>query len=171
MKRLPLSLVVFVVGLLASASQNLLLGPKLPAQIASNFGIDGRPNGYMSRESFLMYDWITIASIAALFFVLTNMFRFFPTDRLEPEDKLNEIPREQRPAVLAYMSNRMYVFGSATLALIISVFQLIYQANITGTFRMSGTIWVLFALYLAYIATWVTSLTRWRRLSSASEAR
>jgi hypothetical protein len=160
MRRLPLALVVFIVGILVSVSQILMLGPMLPAKVASHFGADGRADGSMSRESFLACQWGITAFIAVLFFGLPRLIRATPDDLINLPHKDRWLAPERRAATLAYIADRLFAFGSATLTLLVSLFQLIYTANIRGTLVLGNSVWLFLLLYLVYTAIWSAALVK-----------
>lgn len=160
MKRMPMAFWVFMVGILVGISQILMLGPLLPDRVASHFGPSGEADGYMSCGMFLAFQWGILGFMAALFIGLPMLIRITPQEAINLPNKEYWLAPERRDLTLSYLADRMFAFGAATLALMVSVLQSVYEANIRGVSNIGGLTWVYLAIYLIYTVIWSITLTR-----------
>jgi uncharacterized membrane protein len=160
MKRFPLSLCVLAVGVLVGVGQVILLGPLLPERVASHFNAAGEADGWMTRDAFLKFNLGMTFFVATVFALTPRFIARTPTEMINLPNKEYWLAPERRAASLAYIGDRMYAFGAGTMALLTSVMQLVYEANIRGTYHLGSTIWVYLALYMIYTGVWLAGLFR-----------
>ena len=103
--------------------------PGMPDPVASHFDAAGRPNGWMSRSSFVTF--MAIFGMAFPLFVVGLSFvaRFLP-------DSLQNIPRkaywlapERRDATFAYLLRHSLWFACMALCFVIGIYFSVIQAN------------------------------------------
>ncbi|MBC8138415.1 MAG: DUF1648 domain-containing protein [Fibrella sp.] len=160
MKRSSMAFWVFLVGIIVSVGQILMLGPLLPERVASHFGANGVADGFMSREMFLLFQWAITGFIAALFIGLPLLIHITPEDAINLPNKRYWLAPERRDSTFSYLADRFFAFGAATLALLVSVLQLVYEANMRGALTIGGLTWIYLAIYLLYTVIWTVTLQR-----------
>ncbi len=160
MNRTRLTFWVFVVGVAASVGQILMLGPLLPERVASHFGPSGDADGFLSRDNFLLLQWGLTGFIGAFFVGLPWLLRITPPDAINLPNKDYWLAPERRVATLAFLDDRFFALGAATLALMAAVMQQIYIANLGGSVSLGNIFWVYIAAYLIYTVVWTLTLTR-----------
>lgn len=137
-----------------------MLGPLLPGRVASHFGPTGTADGFLSRESFLLFQWGITAFLAAMFFGLPALIRITPDDAVNLPNKGYWLAPDRRVETLAYLTDRLFAFGAATVALLAGVLQLAYETNLRGAQNIGFLPWVYLAGYLTYTAIWCLGLQR-----------
>ncbi|MBC7804945.1 MAG: DUF1648 domain-containing protein [Akkermansiaceae bacterium] len=158
-----MALWVFLVGICVSIGQTLMLGPLLPERVASHFGPTGAADGFMARGTFILLQWGIAGFLGALFIGLPVLIRATPEDAINLPNKRYWLAPERRELTLAYLADRFFAFGAATLALLASVLQLVYEANLRDSSNIDSLPWLYLAVYLAYTVIW--SITLLRRFS------
>lgn len=75
------SILFFLVALLAVFFTNYLILSALPesGKIATHWGLDGKPNGYMDVKSFKSFMFIFLAGISAFLYILIGLCGRFPS--------------------------------------------------------------------------------------------
>jgi uncharacterized membrane protein len=157
-KRSSLSVYVFLVGICVSIGQILMLGPLLPERVASHFGPTGVADGFLSRGAFLQVQWGITGFLAAMFFGLPALIRVIPEDAIHLPNKEYWLSPERRGQSLAYLADRLFAFGAATMALLASISQLVYETNLRGMQNIGSIPWAYVAAYLIYTAIWCLAL-------------
>jgi uncharacterized membrane protein len=130
----------------------------LPAQVASHFALDGRPDGYQSRGFFAAFTIGVLLIMAAQFAALPRLIRQYPSLLNIPQRERLLAP-ERRERTLAKVSSYLDWFGAATLAMAGGLFVLITRVNLgRGSMGPSGL--VLLVAYLAFTLAWMLTLFR-----------
>lgn len=160
MKRPSLSVYVFLAGVCVGVGQILMLGPLLPARVASHFGPSGIADGFLSRESFLIFHWGIMGFVAATFFGLPALIRITPEDAINLQNKGYWLALDRREQTLDYLADRLFAFGAATMALLASILQLVYESNLRGHQSIGLLPWVYLAAYMTYTMIWCLSLQK-----------
>lgn len=136
-------------------------GPALPARVATHFGMDGLPNGWMSREAFMR----SIVVIVILPVVLLQGIGFLlgrlPTSLINLPNREYWLAPERRAKTLAHIRTSMLEFGNATFAFLIFVVWSVIEANTANAETRLGNLFAygLFT-FLAFVAVWTFSLVR-----------
>jgi len=133
--------------------------PKLPPFVASHFGGQGHPNGWMSRDVSLIFQLCLLALMLAVFFGIPKLLRRLPVSMINLPHKEYWLAPARAEESLRDFEKRFNLFGLAVIAFQTAVLQLVYQANIsqdprlpTGPFlALLGAFFVALIFFLAGI--------------------
>ena len=103
-----------------------------PSRVPSHFDAAGRPNAWGSRdELFLIHVGVTLL-IAALFIVIPALLRSTPAGLINLPNKSYWLAPERREETMERLASSFEVFASATVLLLIVVFELTSLASRGG---------------------------------------
>src|SRR5687767_14137463 len=146
---IPISAWTLVLMLVGVAAHVIYYYPRLPDTVASHFGGSGRPDGWSSKETYGV-NIIAIAGVLALMFLGIGPFiRRLPNDVINFPNRDYWLAPERRDASLAALARMLHGIGIATLALLIGVNQLVFNANLNPPANLGADAWALMGAYLA----------------------
>ncbi len=149
---------VFIFLLVVMVLHGIYYYPQLPERVASHFDAGGRPNGWMTRDTFIGFYW-GMAGLAALIFLgLPRFLRRAPNKRINLPRREHWLAPERRAETVAYLGRQLLWMGCATLMFSIGVFHLAIQANLTDAPRLSPAAFQLIVAYLIFTLLWVVRL-------------
>lgn len=154
------SRVVFLLLILVAVFQVFLYRDQLPERVASHFDGQGNPNGFMPRQGLLAFHLGLVAFLAAIFLFLPAVLLRIPNALINLPRKDYWLAPERREATLRRMGADMTWFGVATLAFLLVVEQLVFQANVPGgTGKLpSVPFWIALGSYLLFTTVWMVPL-------------
>jgi hypothetical protein len=147
-------LLLIVVGSFIAATTG-----QLPARVASHFGAGNLPNGWMSREGYLLF----MLGFALVFpIVIVAAIGWLP--RIAPRS-INVPDREywldpsRREATLASLATYAYWLGCLLALFIVGVHYAVLVANASVPPRLPADLfWALMIGFLAALALWIGAL-------------
>lgn len=155
----PITLILILLAV--AAGQAFYYAPQLPEQLASHFGAHGEPNGWQSLAEFLQFYATMLGIMLAVFLVMPLGFHRLPNAWFNLPHKEIWLSRENRKQTLQDLQRRMAYCGVITLAFLVSLFQLLFDLNLSNQPRLpERPFWALMLVYLAILFTW--SLSIWR---------
>lgn len=164
--QLGLAALLFVVAL--GAAQAFYFRAELPEQVASHFDDSGRPNGYMSRDGFVLFQCTMLAMMATIFGLGGWLVAITPVGLINLPNKDYWLAPERRAASMTWLTGWMRWFGAVTLAWMLVVFQFAAQASL-GDGRLDSTrFWTAVGIYLVALGFAMWRL--FRRFSKAPRA-
>ena len=125
--------------------------PVLPDRMASHFGADGFPNGWMPKRDFVWSFAGFLLFIEAITMGAGAFMDRFPTETINLPNKTYWLAPERRQASFAYVRAYTNWMGAATGALGIAVAHAVYRANIGDDLRLGNQIWVLLGIFVAFM--------------------
>lgn len=102
---------------------------QLPARVATHFDFEGRPNGWMSRESHVIQAIAFTVILGGALSVLSLLLGRIPDRLFNLPHRDYWLSEPQRAKSLQWLSNLVLGIACAAVALIDVVFYGIYQAN------------------------------------------
>jgi Domain of unknown function (DUF1648) len=152
---------VFTLLLVLTAMSIFATSDALPQTVASHFGANGRANGWMSRDGYVLF-MLCFSLGVPLFMVLT--IGWLP--RVMP--RLINLPNrdywlsgERRDEALGYLLAHAYRLGSVTLLFMLGLHLLVLDANTVQPPRLAGGLLVLLMVLLfAALGLWTLALLR-----------
>lgn len=157
---IPISAWTLVLTLAGVAGHLIYYYPRLPDTVASHFGASGRPDGWSSKETYSVII-IAIAGVLALMFLGIGPFiRRLPNDMINFPNRDYWLAPERRDASLAAFARMVHGIGIATLALLIGINQLVFNANLNPPANLGAAAWVLLGAYLSFVSLWTIRLFR-----------
>ena len=150
---------LFILLLLIGAILIGVTTGQLPAQIASHFGAGGAPNGWMSRNGYLLF-MLGFAVILPLGVVLA----IGALPRRKP-DSINIPNRDywldpaRREATLRYFGTHACWLGSLLVVFISAIDLLLIEANATQPPRLPTQPFItLLVLFLVALTIWIATM-------------
>jgi uncharacterized membrane protein len=118
------------------AWQSLYFFPRLPPVVASHFGGQGHPNGWMSRDASLGFHLFMVGLMTAIFFGLPRLLRRLPVGMINLPHREYWLAPERAESSLRDFEHRFNLFGLAVIAFLTAVMQLVYSINLNPPPRL-----------------------------------
>jgi len=153
----PLFVVLLIIGaVLIGATTN-----HLPAQIASHFGTNGAPNGWMTREGYRLF-MLAFAIVLPGAIVLGLTFRpGCSANQLKIPNREYWLDPARRDATQRYIAAHACWLGSLLVVFIAALHLLLIEANATQPPHLPLQPFVtLVALFVVALATWILTMAR-----------
>lgn len=153
---------LFLVIVLAAIAQAIYAFPQMPVRMASHFAASGTPNGWMTREQFFVVYAITFLPALFVEFWVGRKISKTPEARINLPNKGYWLAPERRGETFAYFETFFAWYGCALLLLLVFVFGLAMQANLSPEPRLptAPTLTALAAFVLFNVAAIVAILRR-----------
>ncbi len=152
---------LFLFLVIVSLLQMLYFWPITPAMMASHFDGSGRANGWAPRSFFFILYGGIVALFLLLFNVLPRQLKRIPDGLINLPNKDFWLDSGRREATFAVIEKQMTLFGNATMILIIGTMQLVFQANVNGSDRISGeAMWIMLGIYIFISIIWTIQFMR-----------
>jgi uncharacterized membrane protein len=156
MRRARVLLLGLVVVALFEAARQWNLAPGV---VPSHFDLAGRPNAWSSRNEFFALQFAVTLGIAALFIGIPWLLKFTPTSLINLPNKSYWLAPGRREETMDRLASYFDVFASATVLLLMVVFELSSQASRGGTPTTNFFLPALVS-YLVFSAGWTVALIR-----------
>ena len=144
--------VVLVIALIAHIA---FYYPILPEIMATNFGAGGRPQGWMSKSTFILFETGLILFVGFLMFGLPRLIKNIPPSLVNIPNRHYWLAKGRKEKTVTLLHREMGWVFAGLLALFILVNQLVFRANIGDEKRLSGWFMVVFVGFLLFVAIWV----------------
>ena len=151
----------FLIGVFVS--QCVYYYPNLPEIIASHFDGAGKPNGWMSKQSFFLLEVVILGFIILEFTFLPWMIGKMPNRLINMPNKDYWFAAERRTETINIIQHFFEWFSAALLALFVSVNQLVFRANLTGE-NLSSCSWLILGTFLLFVIIWLIKFLRQFRI-------
>ena len=152
---------IMLVGLL-TAFGFILVGADatLPERVATHFGANGLPNGWMSRDVFaramVTVVLVPVALVQGIGFLLGRL----PSSVINLPNRDYWLAPERRAKTLERVQMAMLEFGNAMLAFMLFVVWSIIDANKTTEARLGSSFSYGLFTFLAFVAVWMFFLVK-----------
>ena len=166
--RVPLSVWLLVLMFAAAAAHLAYYYPRLPDTVASHFGHGGQPDDWSSKRTYTTVILAITGVVAMTFLGMGAFLRRLPDDMINFPNRDYWLAPARRDESLAAFVRMLHGFGAATIALLIAMNQLVFDANLRPPARLGAASWLLIAAYLAFAALWTIVLYRRFRVGPAS---
>jgi uncharacterized membrane protein len=130
-----------------------------PGVVPSHFDAAGHPNAWSSRNAFFILEIAVLLGVAALFIAIPSLLRATPVRMINLPNKNYWLAPERREATLDRLASYFDVFASATVLLLIVVFELASLASRGGSLDSNYFLPALVS-YLVFSAAWTVVLMR-----------
>jgi uncharacterized membrane protein len=130
-----------------------------PGRVASHFDAAGRPNAWSSRDEFFFLQVGVTLGIAALFIGIPRLLRSTPASLINLPNKRYWLAPERHEETMDRLASYFDVFSSATVLLLLAVFELASLASHGERLDTNYFLPVL-ALYLLFSVGWTVALIR-----------
>lgn len=166
--RIPLSLWLLVLMFAAAAAHLAYYYPRLPDVVASHFGPGGQPDDWSSKRTYTTVILAITGFLAITFAGMGVFLRRLPDSLINFPNRDHWLAPSRRDESLAAFVRMLHGFGAATIALLIAMNQLVFDANLRPPARLGAASWLLIAAYLAFTVLWTIVLYRRFRVGAVS---
>jgi len=131
----------------------------LPPTVASHFDARGNPNGWMSKEMFVIVEAAILIFVVGQFLLVPFLVRRLPNSLINLPNREYWLSDEHREETLSIVGSYFEIFGAAILVFFIVVNQFVYQANVSKT-NLSSSMWFIVVGFLVFTLVWLIKLIR-----------
>ncbi len=120
---------LIVILILVSIGQSLYYWPRLPDQVASHFGVNGKPDGFSSKTT---YTWSMLAvniGVAALLVFIARALKYLPQSMINLPNKDYWLHPNRRASSLLSVELNLLGIAASTICLFIAIAYLMFDAN------------------------------------------
>lgn len=128
--------------------------PSLPDFIATNFRGDGEPQGWMSKNTFILFELGLVLFLGFLKFGLPRLVKNIPPSLVNIPNRHYWLAADRKEKTLALLDREMGWFFAGLLAFFILVNHTVFQANISEPKRLSGWFMIIFVGFLLFVVIW-----------------
>ena len=153
---------VFLFFAVIAIAQCFYFYPLLPDITASHFDSAGVPNGWMKKDTLIIFYLGMMALLVVIFFFMPR----FPSRIRNLPNKDYWLADERKEETNKYINSSTLRMGIATFVFLIYVMQLVFEANLKPEPILSGYIMWALVLYFIFIAVWLFKFYRRFRLPS-----
>ncbi|MCM3877755.1 MAG: DUF1648 domain-containing protein [Thermoanaerobaculia bacterium] len=151
---------LFLLGLvLVSLVAAALQWNSAPERVPSHFDAAGHANAWSSRDEFFALQVAVILGLAALFIAIPWLLRFTPAGLINLPNKSYWLAPGRREETIDRLASYFDVFASATVLLLIVVFELASLASRGGGLATNYFLPALVS-YLVFSLGWTVALIR-----------
>jgi uncharacterized membrane protein len=133
---------LFILIAIVAAMHFASLYAQLPETMASHFDGRGMPNGWQSKELFLVFLAAAFAVAAVLTFAVPRIIETLPIELINFPHKKYWLARSRRAESLAYCRTQFAWFGCALLLFMVLTFDFAVQANFRDRPRLDSSTFV-----------------------------
>lgn len=135
----------------------------MPSRVATHFDLQGRANGWMSREADTMTEVGLVLGFAAVMQLLSWSIGRLPTELINVPYREYWFAPERRTASLAWLREMVRLLGSGLFIMLGLLFDQVYRANLRATPVLSSAWWLVSGTTLVVIG--VVVFATWRQFS------
>ncbi len=129
--------------------------PSLPEIIATNFGGGGKPQGWMSKSTFILFDTGLVLLVGFLMFGVPLLVKNIPHSLVNIPNRHYWLAEGRKEKTVALLHREMGWIFVGFLCFFIVVNHLVFQANLSDPIRLSSWFMVILIGFLVFIAIWV----------------
>lgn len=158
--RQRIALITLVLLLVAFFSLTVMSQSILPDRVATHFGPNGRPNGWMSRDAFVRFEIFTTLLPVAIMYAIGFLASALPPSLINLPNKDYWLAEERRATTIRKLRVSMFELGNATLAFLLFVVWSIIDANKEGPAEIGSMFTYALFVFLVFLAIWMFLLLR-----------
>lgn len=147
--------------ILALGILNLLNAyPLMPPLMASHFGANGTPNGWLNKEAFFLLTAVIIVVSAIPGFLAPRLIASQPDSRINLPKKAYWLAPERREETFRFMKAQMRWFSCSVLFVLLYGTSQAINANLPGGSFRSGGMFYLMVGFFGVTALWLMRFIR-----------
>jgi uncharacterized membrane protein len=150
--------VVFLALVLTALTQVFWQHGHLPERVAAHFDGAGRANGWVARGTHTGLHVATILFMTVLFQGIALLPARLPREYVNLPHRDYWLAPERAAATHAWVAGMVLTLGCTVMLFFISLFRLVYLANLTDPPQLTGAVWWFAAGLLAMTGTVVAAL-------------
>lgn len=129
--------VVFFALLAAAFAQTIWHGAHLPERVATHFDLSGKPDGWTSRNIHLATQCGLMLFIGLVISLLASHLHRLPDRFVNLPHKEHWLSATRRAETFSWLAGMIHAVGAAAVIFFLFFFQRVYEANLTGSGRLS----------------------------------
>jgi len=134
--------------------------PRLPQKVAIHFSALGVADSYSSKLTASFWQLMIIFSLSIIFYLLSKFIYKIPKNLINLPYKNYWLSSEKKTETYKIISNSLVQICAFTNLLLIAVFQLAVNANISGSLKLSiNPLWLM-VVYLFFITINIIKLLK-----------
>ncbi|MGB7208055.1 MAG: DUF1648 domain-containing protein [Pyrinomonadaceae bacterium] len=157
---MPLSRIIFYLLIGIFTAQTVYYFPALPDKVASHFDGSGSPDGWMSKNGFIVLEVIILSILVFQFVGLPYLIEKLPNSLVNIPNKDYWLATERKAGTFAFIRQYFDWFAVGSLGLFVLVNQLVYSANIERQNLPSAKMWAILIVYFAFVIFWLIRFIR-----------
>ncbi|HEY6329780.1 MAG TPA: DUF1648 domain-containing protein [Blastocatellia bacterium] len=140
--------------LIAAGAQTIYYYNVLPATVVSHFSASGAPNGWSPKLSLFVLYGIVMTVAIVISTVVPLLVQVLPPSMINLPNKDYWLSDEKRPETIRVFRRYFRWFGVMLMALLVAVFQVVFQANLVSVPPSPMVFWVLLGTFIAATLIW-----------------
>ncbi len=147
-------LVLVIVTVIAIALQ-AWYWQQLPARVATHFGLDGKPDGWMSRTSSVMFSIGVQIGLPLILLSAAQAAKVLPSAMVNIPNREYWLSREHRSNTLEYVDWFIRWIAVASAVFLLTLGHLVFRANQIGQGLNTPIFFAILCSYLTIVFTFV----------------
>lgn len=134
--------------------------PNLPETVASHFDGTGKPDGFMNKQFFVVFEIALLLIIVGESLLLPRLIEKMPDSWINLPNKSFWLAPERRAQTFARFRESFEWFSVLLLTFFIVVNQMVFRANIRQENLPSLAFWGLIGVFLVAVLIWLIKFVR-----------
>jgi len=151
-----MAIIILIFLAFLAVFQSFYFYPQMPDVMASHFDGAGNPNGWMTKEIFVLFYLGMITLLIVIFLLIPK----FPKQMRNLPNRDYWLSEERKTETVNYINASALRMGIATLVLLLYVMQFAFEANIAKEPRLSGYVGWALILYFIFLGVWLIKFFR-----------
>jgi hypothetical protein len=159
-----LARIIFFTAAFTAIALALRQHGSLPERVATHFGADGQPNGWMSRDGHTIGQVAISFFVGGLFFALALYLPRVPDRFVNLPHRDYWLAPKRRAETFAWLSSMLFWLGALLQGFLAYVFHEVWRANlVTPPALRLNSLWLQVSLFILTAGLVITLLFRFRR--------
>ena len=136
----------------------------LPARVATHFGANGQPNGWMARDTHTVTQIGITIFIGGLFAALSLFLPRMPDNLINLPHRDYWLAPSRRAETFAWITGMLFCLGTTSQAFLAYIFHEVARANFAAKPALRlNSLWLQVSLFIIVVTLVITLLFRFRR--------
>lgn len=137
------------------AAQIFYYYPNLPEIVATHFDGKGQANGFMTKQNFVIFEFVFLLLIIGEFALLPYLIEKMPDSLLNLPNKAYWLAEERRAETFMKIRRYFQWFSILLLTLFIAVNQMVFRANLIRENLPSVVMWLILIVFFVFVIFWL----------------
>lgn len=142
------------------AAQIAFYYPVLGETVATHFDTFGRPNGIMSKQSFLIFEIALLILIVGEALLIPFVVQKLPVSVINIPNRDHWLAEERRAGTFDGIRTMFEALGVVMVAFFIAVNQIVFRANVMRENLPTWMFLTVFAVFVAAMIVWLVRFVR-----------
>ncbi len=154
MKEISISKSACIFLLLIVVCHMAYFWPHLPDKMATHFGANWEPDGWMSKNMFMLTYAGLIGIISMSFLGSIALMKKVPHSMINLPKKEYWLAPERKDETMDYLSETMLRLHNITITFLVAIMHMTIKYNTSGQKIDSELFWILFVAFMGYTVFW-----------------